>query len=61
MIGRFRLTNAALVLITIAALIMALAAGDQGYGWLFVVVHFVMASMIIAAFAMLGKAMMGRR
>ena len=58
---RFRLTRTALVLITIAASAIALISGDQGHGWFFVAGHFIIAWAFMVAFAMLGKAMFGKR
>lgn len=53
--GRVRLSRISYALVTLAAAITAVMAGDQGYGWPFVVVHFVIAWIVIAAFAVLGK------
>ncbi len=53
--GRVRLSRISLAFVTLAAAIAAVMAGDQGYGWPFVVVHFIIAWIVIAAFAVLGK------
>lgn len=53
--GRVRLSRISYALVTLAAAITAVMAGDQGYGWPFVVVHFIIAWIVIAAFAVLGK------
>ena len=49
------------VMVTLAAAIIATTSGDHGYGWLFVAGHFMVAWVFIGAFAMLGKALFGRR
>ena len=48
-------------MVTLAAAIIATTSGDHGYGWLFVAGHFMVAWVFIGAFAMLGKALFGRR
>ena len=53
--SRVRLSRIALSLVTFAAAVTAVMAGDQGYGWPFVVLHFILAWIVIAAFAVLGK------
>lgn len=59
--GRVRLSRISYALVTFAAAISAVIAGDQGYGWPFVVVHFIIAWIVIAAFAVLGKVASSRQ
>ena len=56
-----RPTWSLIALVTLAAAIIAATSGDKGYGWPFVAGHFMIAWVFIGAFAMLGKALFGRR
>ncbi|BAI97459.1 hypothetical protein SJA_C1-26250 [Sphingobium indicum UT26S] len=39
---------------------MAVVGGDDGYGWTFVLGHFAVAWILMAAFALIGKVMFRR-
>ena len=43
------------VAITIVAAVVAVAGGDEGHGWPFVLGHFLVAWILTAAFAQFGK------
>lgn len=49
------------ILIPIVAAAVAVFAGDQGYGWPFIAMHFVIGLLIVGAFAILGSLLLGRR
>ena len=56
-----RPTWSLIALVTLAAAIIAVTGGDHDYGWLFIAGHFIVAWVFVGAFAMLGKALFGRR
>lgn len=49
------------ILIPIVAAAVAVFAGDQGYGWPFIAVHFLIAVLICGVFAKLGSVLFRRR
>ncbi|MFB9061268.1 MULTISPECIES: hypothetical protein [Sphingobium] len=54
------LSWASYALITIIAAFVAVVGGDDGYGWTFVLGHFAVAWILMAAFALIGKVMFRR-
>ncbi|KEQ52147.1 hypothetical protein [Sphingobium chlorophenolicum] len=51
----YRLGRASYAIITAIAALVAATGGDEGYGWPFILGHFLVAWIVIAAFAHLGK------
>ena len=49
------------ILIPIVAAAVAVFAGDQGYGWPFIAMHFVIGLLIVGVFAKLGSVLFRRR
>ncbi|AJR23413.1 hypothetical protein TZ53_06370 [Sphingobium sp. YBL2] len=54
------LSWASYALITLVAALVAVADGDEGFGWTFVLGHFLLGWILMAGFAQLGKILFRR-
>lgn len=55
-----RLSRASYAIITILASLITVIGGDEGFGWPFILGHFVVAWVLIVAFAWMGKVLFRR-